>query len=268
MRSNRFLLEEGIPLPLLGAVLVFFAEPWQSRTMVLDVAVLAFCVFMGVFAGVCLAAWLLFLRTRAETSNLQSDLASLKRFQQLFFDQSPVGFFRTDRAGNCLFVNHKWREMTGYSLEEALGRGWARVVYPGDSHRVYSEWRDVYSGLKNFDCRFRYLNKNGSVFWVWGHAAPFYDEQGELIEYFGSVVDISGMVEVSELLHQRERDLESILTSLEDVVFELNEQNVITNFWTNDRGLLFRRPEEFLGKPIWRELGEVGQKIEQGFSKF
>ena len=225
------------------------------------------CLILGFSFGLAISAFVLFRHTNREMLRIRKELHRQYRFQDLFFDHSPIGFFRSDEAGNCKFVNYKWCEMTGLTAEEAFGQGWARVLYPMDAHRVYAEWREMFAGKKTFDSRFRYVHKNGKVFWVWGQASPLYDEDGSFKEYFGSVVDISSLVEVSELLHLRERELESLLTSLEDVVFELNENNAITNFWTNDPSLLFLKPENFLGKQVWSELGESGEKIDRTFHK-
>ena len=45
---------------------------------------------------------------------------------------APVGIFQSDGDGNCLFVNERWCEITGLSVDEAAGRGWAQGLHPDD----------------------------------------------------------------------------------------------------------------------------------------
>jgi putative two-component system response regulator len=53
---------------------------------------------------------------------------------------SPVGVFRTDAEGHCLYVNERWCEIAGLTLEEALGEGWAQGLHPDDREHVFTEW--------------------------------------------------------------------------------------------------------------------------------
>ncbi|MFB2838982.1 PAS domain-containing protein [Floridanema evergladense] len=53
---------------------------------------------------------------------------------------SPVGIFRIDRQGNCLYVNERWCEIVGISLEEALDKDWVEAIYSDDRERVFQEF--------------------------------------------------------------------------------------------------------------------------------
>lgn len=52
----------------------------------------------------------------------------------------------------------------------------------------------------------------------------------------------------------RLKEIERTLSSLHDIVFELDDQGVFTNFWVDDINKLFIPPAEFLGKPVEQVL--------------
>jgi signal transduction histidine kinase/BarA-like signal transduction histidine kinase len=58
--------------------------------------------------------------------------------------------------------------------------------------------------------------------------------------------------------HWLASDLEALLTSLDDIVFELNEQKVFTRVWCNDDTLLFIPREQITGRSINAVLGPQG----------
>ncbi|HQT91287.1 MAG TPA: PAS domain S-box protein, partial [Candidatus Kryptobacter bacterium] len=74
----------------------------------------------------------------------------------------PVIFVGTD--GNLLFVNPKFEELTGYSAEEALGRGFDFLIHPDDLGLVSSYYGSRMSG-KRAPSRyeFRFVRKSGEV---------------------------------------------------------------------------------------------------------
>ncbi len=41
-----------------------------------------------------------------------------------------MGIFHTDNDGNCLYVNQRWCEIAGLTIEAAMGKGWYRALYP------------------------------------------------------------------------------------------------------------------------------------------
>src|SRR5258705_11659030 len=43
--------------------------------------------------------------------------------------------------GSRDFLNQRWLEYTGLSLEEGLGRGWQAAIHPEDRARLVGEWR-------------------------------------------------------------------------------------------------------------------------------
>lgn len=66
------------------------------------------------------------------------------KFQNLL-DQAPFGMLLVDRNGNYTYMNPRFRELFGYTLNDAPnGRTWLRKAYPDPAYRreVIVSWKD------------------------------------------------------------------------------------------------------------------------------
>jgi PAS domain S-box-containing protein len=70
---------------------------------------------------------------------------------------SPVGIYRCDEFGYCLYVNERWCELTGLTLAEARGSGWERAIHPDDRTRIHEEWKRTAETNRPFRSEYRYL---------------------------------------------------------------------------------------------------------------
>ncbi|WP_441306995.1 PAS domain S-box protein [Cylindrospermum sp. FACHB-282] len=104
---------------------------------------------------------------------------------------SPVGLFRTDSVGNCLYVNERWCEITGLKKHQAAGFGWFAAIHPQDQERVATEWHQAVSQGLLFRSEYRFQRPDASVSWVFGQAVAELTDQGEVIAYIGTITDIS-----------------------------------------------------------------------------
>lgn len=120
---------------------------------------------------------------------------------------APVGIFRTNRSGECLYVNFPWCEIAGFTPEQAAGRGWVRAIHPEDREIVATTWyRSVQENLP-FQMEYRFQHCNGHLTWVYGQAVAERDENGWIKGYVGTVTDITALKRAEEALWQRvERD--------------------------------------------------------------
>lgn len=120
---------------------------------------------------------------------------------------SPVGIFRTDLSGNCLYVNERWCEITGISATDALNKGWRTAVHPDDVERMDEEVRQIITEKLSFACEFRFVHPSGKNTWVFANAVAQTAEDGQLIGYIGTVVDISQRKQAEFTLQQRTAEL-------------------------------------------------------------
>jgi PAS domain S-box-containing protein len=104
---------------------------------------------------------------------------------------APVGIFETDPAGECIFVNERWSQITGTPCEEGLGSGWTRSIHPEDRERVFSTWLAAAQQGREFSMEYRFCPRQGAVTWVVVSAVGLRDDSGVIVKYIGTVTDIN-----------------------------------------------------------------------------
>lgn len=115
---------------------------------------------------------------------------SESRFRTLA-ESAPVGIFQTDLDGNCIYVNEKWCEISGFAAAEAMGTRWPLMLHPDDRESVHSQLQKLVQGVEKFALEYRFQSPNGKITWVFGQAVALEDEKGNRTGYMGTITDIT-----------------------------------------------------------------------------
>jgi PAS domain S-box-containing protein len=87
------------------------------------------------------------------------------------------------------FVNQRWMDYTGVSLEEEIENPTC-AVHPEDLPRVMEKWLvDMAAGEPSED-EMRLLRADGEYRWFLVRTAPLRDEQGSVVKWYGLAIDI------------------------------------------------------------------------------
>ncbi|OIP70309.1 MAG: hypothetical protein AUK43_10000 [Oscillatoriales cyanobacterium CG2_30_40_61] len=121
---------------------------------------------------------------------------------------APVGIFRTDIKGNCIYGNDQSFEMSGLTPEEATGMGWTKTIHPEDRDPTLSSWLAFVQEGVPFQCEYRFIRPDGSSIWVYGKALAERDNQGEITGYVGTITDITTRKEAEQILAEYNQTLE------------------------------------------------------------
>ena len=106
-------------------------------------------------------------------------------------EQSASVVMITDINGNIEYVNPKFTEITGYSLEEIRGRN-PRFLKSGEMRpEFYQElWQTISSGGV-WRGEFHNRKKNGDLYWEWVTITSIKNERGEITNYIAIKEDTS-----------------------------------------------------------------------------
>ncbi len=104
-----------------------------------------------------------------------------------------------------VFFNEAFLSISGYSGEEILGRNCRFLQGPHTDEATVNKIRQAIK--TETDCNVELLNyrKDGSQFWNALYMSPVYDNEGKLVYYFASQLDISRRVKSEELLRQAQK---------------------------------------------------------------
>jgi PAS domain S-box-containing protein len=130
-----------------------------------------------------------------------------KRLFSTAVEQSPCVFVITDIIGNIEYVNPSFTKLTGYTLEEAMGKN-PRILKSGKQPDViYKElWETISSGGV-WKGEILNKNKNGDLFLEATTISPIKDKDGKIIHYLKISKDITKEKETEEL-SKKNKDLE------------------------------------------------------------
>ncbi|CAA9312795.1 MAG: hypothetical protein AVDCRST_MAG71-861 [uncultured Lysobacter sp.] len=148
----------------------------------------------------------------SERVEFESSLAESEARFRMLSDSAPVMIWLTDADGRCQYVNQRWCEFTGQSLDQALGAGWMQAVHADDYARAHAAFIGDHEQPAGFVVEYRLRRMDGSYRWCVDSASPRRGVRGELIGYVGSVIDITERKQVEEALAAEKRVLELIAT--------------------------------------------------------
>jgi PAS domain S-box-containing protein len=185
----------------------------------------------------------------SERKKMESALIDSTRLLNSILRVSPVGVFQNDREGRIIFVNDRWTQMTGITLDQIRGRYWAEALHPEDRHNVLSGIADSIRGEKEISLESRVIRPDGSVLWLIGQAVPLKDNDGLLIGWVGTITDITERKRIELALAESEDKYRTLAENSSDVLFSVDLKGVITYIspMVNRYGYL---AEEIVSQPL------------------
>src|SRR6202011_2828498 len=120
------------------------------------------------------------LQLEAVNQALRKEIAERERAQEavrrsedrlrLVVDTLPAMVWSKLPEGSADFLNQRFREYTGLTLEEGLGWGWMNAFHPED--RAEEEWRVAFAAGEPFEREARLRRGGGAYRWVLFCAVP------------------------------------------------------------------------------------------------
>ncbi|MBX7223674.1 MAG: PAS domain S-box protein [Blastocatellia bacterium] len=98
-----------------------------------------------------------------------------------------------------------WMAFTGQTAEEMLGAGWTKAVHPNDLVAAATSWTAAVTKGEPFSHEHRIRRHDGEWRWMYVHAVPFRDANGQILEWIGMNLDITER----KLAEEKHRQLEA-----------------------------------------------------------
>jgi PAS domain S-box-containing protein len=108
---------------------------------------------------------------------------------RLVIDTIPTMAWTLQPDGAVDFVNQRWMEYTGLSLEEAI-KDSKRIVHPEDLPRAVEKWNPSMAAGNPGEDEMRLRRADGEYRWFLVRVAPLRDEQGKIVKWYGASSDI------------------------------------------------------------------------------
>ena len=179
--------------------------------------------------------------TAKKTSELKT-----KEYKKLFNMSSDlvciIGF-----DGKFRQVNPAFERILGYSKEELFSTPFIRFLHPSDQEVCLKEIEEmIRSGQKTANYENRFRKKDGKYCWLSWSIVP---EKGRQ-SFYCIAKDVTEQKLTMELLQRSESKTKSILSSLPDLMFQLDNNKVFTDFHAPKEEDLAFPPAVFMNKQI------------------
>jgi diguanylate cyclase (GGDEF)-like protein/PAS domain S-box-containing protein len=183
---------------------------------------------------------------------------------RLLAASSPVGLVLTDRGGNAVWVNDRWRQLTGATAPLPIAfDDVVACIHADDRPLVAARFAEAARRREEFTLETRLARPDGAVRHVRLQGAPMHDDRGGLIGYAGTLVDLTDLVDAvgereraEHALHRSEARYRKLLDEapVGQVVSELDGRLIEVNrafleLIGGSMDELFRRPPETLFHP-------------------
>jgi PAS domain S-box-containing protein len=109
---------------------------------------------------------------------------------RIIIDTIPTLVWCNRPDGSSEFLNQRWLDYTGLSIEEARDWGWKAAIHPEDLPRLLDVWQALLASGKpgEFEARLRRLD--GVYRWFLFRVEPLFDELGNIVKWYGTNTDI------------------------------------------------------------------------------
>ena len=108
---------------------------------------------------------------------------------RLIIDTIPTMAWSVQPDGAIDFVNQRWLQYSGLSLEEELEEP-TRVIHPEDLSRAVEKWRVSMAAVEPYEDEMRLRRADGEYRWFLVRTAPLRDQQENLVKWYGVSIDI------------------------------------------------------------------------------
>ena len=159
----------------------------------------------------------------------------------LAIEQSPASIVITDTQGNIEYVNPKFTQVSGYTLEEARGKKPSILKSGETSPEEYKKLWEAITNGNDWRGEFHNKKKNGELFWEIASISPVKDTNSVITNFVAVKEDITERKRAEEALRHAQK-LESIGTLAGGIAHDFN--NLLNAIMGQSSLALGRLPKE------------------------
>jgi sigma-B regulation protein RsbU (phosphoserine phosphatase) len=163
-------------------------------------------------------------------------------------EQSPNAIMIADLEGRITFVNRAFCLLTGYAIDEVIGRN-ARLLQSGATPPgVYRRlWETIQAG-KEWQGEIQDRKKSGELYWALETITPIRDASGKVTRYLATQRDITEQKRDKEALQESEERFRQVAEMVGEWLWEQDPEGRYVYSSGAVHAILGLKPEEIIGK--------------------
>ena len=181
---------------------------------------------------------------------------------RMLADSSSLMIWVSDPESRVVFVNRRWLEFTGRSLEEELDHGWLGGVHPDDRDRVARFMRLHEGRSEPYTVQYRVRDAGGEYRTVVDAASPLVAPDGALLGYTGTTLDITSQLRAERRSVEAEVLLTTALEAAPVGVGFVDESLRYVRVNATLAGVHHRPAADHIGRTVGEVLAPLGLDLE------
>ena len=155
-------------------------------------------------------------RKRGERVSAEEELSGSEDRLRLIIDTIPTMAWSLSPDGRVDFVNQRWREYTGISLEDELDAP-TRAMHPDDLPGAVEQWLVDMAAGEPYEHEMRLRRADGEYRWFLIRTVPLRDEHQNIIKWFGTSTEIEDRKRAEKLLFRSFEQQRALTARLQSV---------------------------------------------------
>jgi PAS domain S-box-containing protein len=145
-----------------------------------------------------------FNQTARQLRDLYATLQSSEDQLRRVINTIPALVISALPDGTLDFVNERMVEYTGSSIGDLSGWNWAEIVHPDDLRPQAAAWRKALECGQPMDAEVRIRRADGEYRWFLARNVPLRDDLGNIVRWYGTIIDIEDRKRVEAQLQRSE----------------------------------------------------------------
>jgi PAS domain S-box-containing protein len=149
-----------------------------------------------------------FIRDITESKLAEEKLRASELHLRRMTETIPEMLWSATAAGAIDYCNTRVLDYTGFSAEELMGDGWIKLVHTDDVDQADRQWRYCVATGAPYRVEVRAFRLADRMHrWCVMSALPLLDQQGRIVKWYGTVVDMQDWKQAQEELRNMQAEL-------------------------------------------------------------
>ncbi len=130
---------------------------------------------------------------------------------RMMADTAPVMVWMAGPDTHITFINKRWLEFTGRTMQEEIGDNWFTGIHADDLERCRKSYLEAFKSEQPFSLEYRLRRHDGEYRWIIDTGVPLFDEDGRFGGYIGTCMDLTERKDMEDQLRRMLKEKESLL---------------------------------------------------------